>query len=438
MRNSSDGTAVYDKLALRIDKTQSGLAPAPEVRGILSHLFSEEEASIAVRLPITPRRLGTIVRRTGIPEGELVPKLDRMACKGLVFDFTHPTKGTYYMLAPPIVGFFEMSMMRVRSDINQPELARLLSMYMYDRPQFMREAMSGRTPIGRTLVSESAIAASWSSDVLDYERATAIVDDAKEMAISLCYCRHKKSHLGEACGAPQDVCMQLGRAAEFTVRRGLSRWADKSELREKLAQSREQGLVQIVDNVKNEPAYLCNCCGCCCGQLVAINRHGIEHAVGTSNYLAGVDVQTCTGCGKCSRACPVQAIALHARAPVDRVRTHRKMCARVDESVCLGCGVCVSPCKSGAMRMQPRQKRVLTPEDTLERVLRMQVGRGHLHDVLFDEEDGPTAAFLNRLAGAVERLPVARRAMLNETLKSRFVGFLCNKAKGTGPSVGET
>jgi Fe-S-cluster-containing hydrogenase component 2 len=105
------------------------------------------------------------------------------------------------------------------------------------------------------------------------------------------------------------------------------------------------------------------------------------------------------------------------------------MNAAVDEEICLGCGVCKVACKQDALHMLRRQKRTLTPVDTLERVLRMAVGRGTVHDLLFDEHDGPTMAFANRLVGAIERLPLTRRAVLNETLRSRFVAFLSSVAR---------
>lgn len=429
MGHLHDSKGTYAKLHARIDKTQSGLADTPEVKEILTHLFTRQEAEIAIKMPIVPRRMASIARRTGMSTSELKPMLDRMADKGLVFDFHHPTKGDYYMLAPPVVGFFEMTMMSVRTDIDQKEVARMLSAYMIDRPEFMAEVMSGRTPLGRALVRENALAPDIASDILDYESATAIIEQAKQLSIALCYCRHKKSHLGKACDAPQDVCFQIDRAAEFGIRHGHSRPSDKKEVLEKLGIAREKGLVQVADNVRNEPVYICNCCGCCCGQLQAINRHGITHAVATSNYIASIDNDTCNGCGKCGRACPVQAISLRPRSPYMRSKTKKKMVAEVDESICLGCGVCHPSCKTQSLLMKSRQRRVLTPENTLERVLSMALGRGHVHDFLFDEHDGPTPAFLNRLTGAIENLPITRRLILNETLKSRFVGFLCAKAQ---------
>ncbi len=429
MGHLHDSKALFSRLQQRIDKTQSGLPSTPEVFDILRELFTLEEAEIASRLPIVPRKLSSISRRLGIPANQLRPKLEHMAEKGLVFDFHHPAKGSYFMLAPPVVGFFEFSMMRVRSDIDQKQVARLLSLYMYERPEFMREISSSMTPVGRAMVREDALAPELSSNVLDYERASALLDAAPVAAVSLCYCRHKKSHLGQACDAPQEICISLGKGAEFIIRRGHGRPAERAELRDLLAVAREHHLVQICDNVQREPVYVCNCCGCCCGQLAAINRHGIDHAVATSNYLATIDDTHCTGCAKCTRLCPIQAISLQPRPPHQRSQLKKKMRARIDESICLGCGVCKSACEHDALRMQPRPSRVLTPENTVERVLRMAAGRGHLHDVLFDEHDGPTSAFLNRLVGALERMPATRRAMLNETLKSRFVSFLCAAAR---------
>jgi len=429
MGHLHDAKGIYTELLGRIDKTQSGMPETPETYEILSHLFTKEEAFIGSKMPVTPRSLGTIARRTGLPKDELAKKLDVMADKGLVFDFDHPTRGKFFMLAPPVVGFFEMTMMRVRTDIDQKEVARLLSLYMYEREEFMSECMRGRTPIGRALLYEPAMSPAITSDVLSFEKASAIIEEAPLLGLSLCYCRHKKSHLGKACDAPQDVCMSFGKAAEFTIRHGHARPAEKQELLDKLALSREHGLVHITDNVRDEPSYICNCCGCCCGQLTAINRHGISHAVATSNFIAEIDAETCGGCGKCVRRCPVQAVSLHARAPHLRAKTKKKMVAKIDEDICLGCGVCHPTCKTKSLTMKRRAKRVLTPENTLERVLSMSLGRGHIHDLLFDEQDGPTAAFLNRLTGAVENMPATKRLLLNETLKSRFVRFLAKQAK---------
>lgn len=424
MGHLHDQKAVYQQLGRRVDKTQTGLPETPETLEILKHLFSPEDAELAIRLPLTPRPLGSIAKRTGLAPDVLREKLQKMADKGLVFDFNHPKLGDCYVLAPPIVGFFEFSLMRVRSDIDQKAVAKLLATYLYERPNFAFEIERSMTPVGRTLVHEDAIDTDLSSEVLDYESAKAIIEDANGGAVSICYCRHKKEHLGHPCSKTLELCLSLNRGADFTVRHGFARAISKQECLEILAKGRDEGLAQIADNVRNEVGYICNCCGCCCGQLAAVNRHGFTHAVATSNFMARIERSKCTGCGKCMRVCPIQAISLRPKAPHEQAASKHKFAAQVEEEICLGCGVCHVKCAASALHMEKRPKRVLTPDNTVARALGMALGRGKLHDFLFDEEGDMTSAFLHRVVGAIERMPATRRAVMNNALRSRFVDFV--------------
>jgi ferredoxin len=217
----------------------------------------------------------------------------------------------------------------------------------------------------------------------------------------------------------------VNRGADNAIRQGYSREIDTAEALDILALGREKGLVQIADNVKHHPIYLCNCCGCCCLQLRTINRHGVPGAVHTSRFIAEPDPGVCRGCGRCARRCPVAAIRL---VPVPRdgkqVGTMR---AEVDPEICLGCGVCPGACRHRAMRMVPRAQRVLTPETTLERVVRMALDRGKLPHLLFDEGDGLPAQVANRVLGTILDLPLARRALAREQVRSRFVQVVMDR-----------
>ncbi|MBI2901365.1 MAG: 4Fe-4S dicluster domain-containing protein [Planctomycetes bacterium] len=423
----------YRELVHRLEAGQVAL-PEPDDprawegwREILEILYSPEDAALAAKMPVRPSRIEKISERVGIPPDQLRPVLDRMCERGLVLDLVHPETGAVkYLLAPPVVGFFEFSMMRVKDGIPKKRMAEALDAYVRFDDAFAREVFGGETVIGRTLMHESVWDDEPPPDVLDWERATAIVEDARAHSVSLCYCRHKAEHLGHACDAPSDNCLSLNGGAEFVARRGFGRKIEKAEALDLLHASRERGLVQIADNVMNRPTYICNCCGCCCGQLQGINRYDLP-AVNPSGFVPVSDLARCRGCSRCSRACPVTAIAMLAR----RVDAKRKneLEPRIDLDRCIGCGLCVDACPSDAMHVKRREERPAVPVNTIERSLRMAIERGKLPHLLFDEGEGRGSRFLNRVLQALAALPPAQKALASEQVRSRFVRYALGTVK---------
>jgi formate hydrogenlyase subunit 6/NADH:ubiquinone oxidoreductase subunit I len=369
-------------LRARLDQMPSGFPDTPEGLEVLSLIFTPEEAELARRLPFRPQSARRIAQRLGRPEPEVRVALERMADRGLVLDLHNARKDRmYYCAAPPVVGFVEFSLMRRRSDLDQGELARRFE-ELFERPdRFAETFFAGETQIGRTLVHEQALEPDGIAELLPYEKASETVRSAGARSVSLCYCRHKAEHLGKQCSAPIENCLSLNKGAEYVARHGHGRLIDVVEASEILERSREAGLVFIADNVQRRVTYICSCCGCCCAQLQAVNRHGLVGAVRTSSSIATIDRGSCTGCGRCARRCPVQAIALRVRTPRERAETtardgkDRPMVGVVDQALCLGCGVCQPVCRTKALKMAPRQQRVLTPESTVERLLLMAIER---------------------------------------------------------------
>ncbi len=247
-------TSAYGRLIERLNHFPQGAPESPLLFSILTMLFSEEEASLVSRLPIKPFNAETASSAWGKSPTESRKLLESMASKALLLDME--IKGDQmYCLPPPMAGFFEFAFMRVRPDIDQKALAELLDQYIQGEEDFMRALfVEGETGLGRVYAQEGALAAPDAEglfpdtdtaplaerlEVLDYDRATHVIETSPEIGISMCYCRHKKSHLGSACDAPMDICMTFNSAAHSLIKHGHARAVSKEECKDLLLQARK-------------------------------------------------------------------------------------------------------------------------------------------------------------------------------------------------------
>lgn len=417
---------VYSALRKRLDAYPVGAPESGEIYEILKVAFSEEEAFVASKMPLRFSTLERVSKTTGYEKERLLKILDGMTKKGLAIDVERNDGKTFYFLSPTVVGFFEFSMMRVRHDIDQKRLARLIHQYMFEDPAmaFMKNVgLDGGTSLFRTLANENSIAPEYSAEVLDYDSAVEVVKNASFHSAGLCHCRHVKEHLGERCGFPMDNCSSFGRGAEYIVRSGLGRRISKEESLDKLNEARSLGLVQIADNVKKRVSFICHCCGCCCGILEGFKRLKETACTMSSAYIAKTDGENCEGCAKCAKDCPVDAISLEKAEPTGRFPKRRKK-PKVDEKFCLGCGVCQVRCETKAIRLVPREKRLIPPEDLYERLVMMALERGKLQNILFDDVESVTHRVLRGFVGAILKLPPTKRALAAKSVKSRFIETL--------------
>jgi len=104
----------YTDLVERLNRFPQGAPPSEVLYHILELLFGEHEASLVARLPIKPFNVEKAARRwkTTIPDAQRV--LDELASRAILLD----VDGTY-CLPPPMAGFLEFSVMRLRRDVGQ-------------------------------------------------------------------------------------------------------------------------------------------------------------------------------------------------------------------------------------------------------------------------------------------------------------------------------
>jgi ferredoxin len=411
-------TSAYARLVDRLNRFPQGAPPSELLFKILKMLFSKKEAELVSLLPIKPftAEKACLAWKKDLSGTRKV--LDELAGRAILVDFELNGQ-THYVLPPPMAGFFEFSLMRVRDDIDQKLLSELFYQYLNVEEDFIRQLFTrGETQLGRTFVHEPALSEENAFFVLDYERATEIIKTSPHRAISLCYCRHKMHHLGRACNAPLDICMTFNNTAASLIKHGIAREVDVSECLDLLLSAYEHGLVQFGENVRERVNFICNCCKCCCEAMLAAQRFAMLNPVHTTSFMPEIHKDGCTGCGKCIDSCPVNALTLIPSASPDNRFTKR---AHLNEEICLGCGLCVRNCIKGAIHLNSRPKRVITPLNSAHRAVVMAIERGKLQHLIFDNQVLWSHRALAGVLGVILKLPPLKQALASQQVKSRYL-----------------
>lgn len=413
------GKSAFKSLSDRLNRFPQGAPPSETLYKILSILYSEKEAELVSKLPIKPFTAKTASKIWKVNEREAEKILEELSSRALLLDATVNGERQFTM-PPPMAGFFEFAFMRIRDDIDQKLLAELFEQYLHVEEDFIKDLFLGtETRFGRVFVQEGILTNENQLEILDFERATHLIKSAKAIAVSMCYCRHKMHHLGYDCDKPMDVCLTFGNTANSLSKYEHARKIDIKEALEILELSYENNLVQCGENVQEDITFMCNCCGCCCEGMRAVKKFGALHPIATTGFIPNVE-ENCVGCGKCAKACPIDAIKIEKDSNGKRI-------AIIDKDVCLGCGVCVRNCSFSALKLVRREEKILTPVNTVHRVVASAIEKGTLADLIFDNK----ALFSHRAMAAVFRsilnLSPIQQKLASEQVKSIYLKNLIER-----------
>jgi ferredoxin len=412
----------YEQLVNRLNRFPQGAPPSEALFGILKILFSEREAELVSQLPVKPF---TVEKASQVWKLDLVSAqkvLEGLADRAILLDAVDPAGKVTYVLPPPMAGFFEFSLMRIRGDIDQKLLSELFYQYLNVEEDFIKALFAnGETQLGRAFVNETVLTNDNALHVLDFERASQVIQTASAIGVGVCYCRHKMEHVGRDCDAPKNICMSFNSTADSLIRHEYARRIDVSECTDLLHEAYAHNLVQFGENVRTGVSFVCNCCGCCCEAMIAARKFGLMNPVHTTNFLPVVKDEMCNGCGKCANVCPVEAMTL-VSANNPHHPAQRK--ARLNEEICLGCGVCVRNCSKQALSLKVRPERVITPVDSVNRIVMMAIERGDLQDLIFDNQAQSNHRAMAAILGVILKLPPVKQALASKQMKSRYLEAL--------------
>jgi ferredoxin len=413
----------YKNLEERINWFTQGAPESETLYKILQVLYTEKEAKWVSLLPVRPFTLKKAARIWGTSEAKAEKFLDHLCDKALLVDSEYHGQRQFVM-PPPMAGFIEFALMRTRGDIDQKYLSELYYQYMNVEEDFVKDLFFvTETRLGRVYVQEPVLTNDKTNHILDYERATHIIDEAEYIGVGTCYCRHKMYHAGHPCeiNAPMEVCLTFDNVARsLSEHKGYARLISKEEAKDILELSYESNLVQIGENVREHPAFICNCCGCCCEALQAARKFSPMQPVATTNYIPKVSLEKCIGCGKCEKVCPILAISMEEAKDNPAAKKH----AKVDEEICLGCGVCARNCPTKAIELNRRPVQIITPVNSIHRFVLQAIEKGTLQNLIFDNQAFANHRAMAAVFATILKLPPLKQALASRQFKSVYLDKL--------------
>ncbi len=347
--SSKNEDDIYRKLQIYLDslpvdypETESGV----EIR-ILKHLFTPQEAEIALNLKIIPQEPKAMFRpfkKKGWTLEQFSEALLTMAKKGSINWIRRRDGTNYYSIAFLIAGFYDYQIDRLTKELAD-------DFFQYLDEGFMSAMLENGILQMRTIPIEKSISVEY--NVSNYDEIKAIIEDIdKTLYLSPCICRQSKEVQGKACDHPIETCISIGVNPRIFLEQG--REITKEEALEVLKMSQDKGMVISPSNAQ-KPFMICSCCRCSCFVLDNLKKYANPAQYINSNYFVEIDRESCSGCAECITSCHMDANKINDEG-----------ISEVDLGYCIGCGVCIPACPENARKLTKKPTETVPPGNFTE------------------------------------------------------------------------
>lgn len=281
----------------------------PEYR-ILEPVVTDEMAEVALVLEIRkPKKVREIAALCGKPVEKVEKMLFKMAVDGVI-KVEEINGMDEYFLELYVPGVMEYMVANKENVTKYPVIAECFEEYT----RKLGPLLAGNLPVGTGVMRVIPIESAIDGDTrrASYEEITYLLNKHDVFSVADCACRTSMRVIGQGCGhTVEDMCIQLGPAAEYYIRTGRGKQITREEAIAICKQAEKEGMVHSIPNLSGpgKALAICNCCGCSCFGLRNTTFYK-NPDFSRSNYVAVVDKEKCVACGECVENCQANAATL--------------------------------------------------------------------------------------------------------------------------------
>jgi NAD-dependent dihydropyrimidine dehydrogenase PreA subunit/biotin operon repressor len=330
-------TTVYQQLAATVGEGGSKYIPR------IFECLADEKGARLLLAASPPATVEELAEKSGLSREEIEDRIDSLFANGLLLKSKKPD-GTRYYRVRQIMQMHDATAVTIGAPRRMLDLWKIYMAEEFPRYNRMIEEVLPRAAVRIIPVNQAVDAR---SRILAFEDVREILDKTAALAVTACSCRI----IDGACGKPVDVCLQLGKAAEYSIERGTGRPIDKEEALNIVHLCAQEGLIHFSDNHRGPGHIICNCCSDCCLFRTSI-KEGLNKFVAPSRFCAQVEAERCSGCETCLERCFFGAI----------IMTGANDTAAIDAAKCMGCGLCQVTCPEEAITLKEVRPAEFVPE----------------------------------------------------------------------------